>query len=91
MFNSQLQIIVDKFYENNEYEFNSDKEFASFVLNTILFNKADNNMYDENNIGIIKKLGINSLKDDDEKVIKNSYNEELNLDDLKIILHYLKR
>ena len=48
-------------------------------------------MYDENNIGIIKKLGINSLKDDDEKVIKNSYNEELNLDDLKIILHYLKR
>lgn len=91
LFNSQLQIIVDKFYENNEYEFNSDKEFASFVLNTILFNKADNNMYDENNIGIIKKLGINSLKDDDEKVIKNSYNEELNLDDLKIILHYLKR
>lgn len=91
LFNSQLQIIVDKFYENNEYEFNSDKEFASFVLNTILFNKADNNMYDENNIDIIKKLGINSLKDDDEKVIKNSYNEELNLDDLKIILHYLKR
>ena len=91
LFNSQLQIIVDKFYENNEYEFNSDKEFASFVLNTILFNKADNNTYDENNIDIIKKLGINSLKDDDEKVIKNSYNEELNLDDLKIILHYLKR
>jgi hypothetical protein len=91
LFNSQLQIIVDKFYENNEYEFNSDKEFASFVLNTILFNKADINMYDENNIDIIKKLGINSLKDDDEKVIKNSYNEELDLDDLKIILHYLKR
>ena len=91
LFNSQLQIIVDKFYENNEYEFNSDKEFASFVLNTILFNKTDINMYDENNIDIIKKLGINSLKDDDEKVIKNSYNEELDLDDLKIILHYLKR
>lgn len=91
LFNSQLQIIVDKFYENNEYEFNSDKEFASFVLNTILFNKTDINMYDENNIDIIKKLAINSLKDDDEKVIKNSYNEELDLDDLKIILHYLKR
>ena len=91
LFNSQLQIIVDKFYENNEYEFNSDKEFASFVLNTILFNKADINMYDENNIDIIKKLGINSLKDDDEKVIKNSYNEELDLDDIKIILHYLKK
>ena len=91
LFNSQLQIIVDKFYENNEYEFNSDKEFASFVLNTILFNKTDINMYDENNIDIIKKLGINSLKDDDEKVIKNSYNEELDLDDLKIILHYLNR
>lgn len=91
LFNSQLQIIVDKFYENNEYEFNSDKEFASFVLNTILFNKADINMYDENSIDIIKKLGINSLKDNDEKVIKNSYDEELDLDDLKIILHYLKR
>lgn len=91
LFNSQLEIIVDKFYENNEYEFNSDKEFASFVLNTILFNKADINMYDKNNIDIIKKLGINSLKDDDEKVIKNSYNEELDLDDIKIILHYLKR
>ena len=48
-------------------------------------------MYDKNNIDIIKKLGIKSLKDDDEKVIKNSYNEELDLDDIKIILHYLKR
>ena len=48
-------------------------------------------MYDENNIDIIKKLGINSLKDNDEKVIKNSYDEELDLDDLKIILHYLKK
>ena len=53
-----LKLLLIKFYENNEFEFNSDKEFASFVINTILFNKNSLSSYDENNVNAIKDLGL---------------------------------
>lgn len=94
LFNSQFEIIVDKIYKNNEYEFNSDKKFASFVINTILFNKKDKREFDEDNINAIKDLGLCPLNEDDidvaTKTLKNNYDEKFGIEDLKLILHYLK-
>ena len=91
LFNNQFEIIVDKIYENNEFEFNSDKEFASFVINTILFNKNSLSSYDENNVNAIKDLGLYPIPESEMKNIRNNYGEKFNEEDLKLILHYLKK
>lgn len=91
LFNNQFEIIVDKIYENNEFEFNSDKEFASFVINTILFNKNSLSSYDENNVNTIKNLGLYPIPESEMKNIRNNYGEKFNEEDLKLILHYLKK
>lgn len=91
LFNNQFEIIVDKIYENNEFEFNSDKEFASFVINTILFNKNSLSSYDENNVNAIKDLGLYPIPENEMKNIRNNYGEKFNEEDLRLILHYLKK
>lgn len=91
LFNNQFEVIVDKIYENNEFEFNSDKEFASFVINTILFNKNSLSSYDENNVNAIKDLGLYPIPESEMKNIRNNYGEKFNEEDLKLILHYLKK
>lgn len=91
LFNNQFEIIVDKIYENNEFEFNSDKEFASFVINTILFNKNSLSSYDENNVNAIKDLGLYPIPESEMKNIRNNYGEKFNEEDLRLILHYLKK
>lgn len=91
LFNNQFEIIVDKIYENNEFEFNSDKEFASFVINTILFNKNSLSSYDENNVNAIKDLGLYPIPESEMKNIRNNYGEKFNEEDLKLILHYLRK
>ena len=91
LFNNQFEIIVDKIYENNEFEFNSDKEFASFVINTILFNKNSLSSYDENNVNAIKDLGLYLIPESEMKNIRNNYGEKFNEEDLRLILHYLKK
>lgn len=91
LFNNQFEVIVDKIYENNEFEFNSDKEFASFVINTILFNKNSLSSYDENNVNAIKDLGLYPIPESEMKNIRNNYGEKFNEEDLRLILHYLKK